>query len=304
MSSVAYQSRFLEVDAVVGLSRLRFATRHIVEGPYFGKHRSKRQGGSVEFADFRQYTPGEDLRKLDWKVLARLRRPYIRICQEETNLLCTLVLDTSGSMLFGAKSEADTSGSKLDYARFLAASLGFVITREQDQVGLVTVSDALHEVLPCGASTNHFRRFLHLLEEVEPRPGTRLGAGLRSLFPLLPQRGVLVVLSDFLDDDLDAIFSAFRLFRHRHFEIICLHIVHPLEEHLPEGRSYRFVGLENDGVIVSSPAEIAEAYERRFAKFLSSVRTLAGATGCDYRRLSTASRYTRALESFLVEREG
>jgi uncharacterized protein (DUF58 family) len=298
--------RFLDMQAVAHLSRFRFSTRYVVEGPYPGRHSSRRPGGSVEFADFRPYTPGEDLRRLDWKVMARLGRAYVRTFQEDTQLLCTIALDASGSMRYPAAAGADPGAAKLDYARRVAASLGWVIDSGGDQVGLAVLGDGLHACLAPAASPRHFHRFLHALDSSMPAaaPRTVLAGGLKALLPLLSARGVLVVVSDFLDPDLEGVFTALRQFRHRHFEVVLLHVVHPEEEHLPSGASYRFIGLEGEPEVVASPVEIAAAYERRFAEFLSAVRTLAQAAGCDYRRLSTATSPLRALETLLVEREG
>ena len=128
-------SRFLDLPALAALENLRFAPRQRIEGSYSGRHSSRRQQGSGEFADFREYTEGEDLRRLDWKVLARTGRAYTRLYQEETNLVCTLVLDASASMRFGA------GLSKLEYVQYLATALSHVISRQQDQVGLAVLAD-------------------------------------------------------------------------------------------------------------------------------------------------------------------
>ena len=304
MSEPAFASRFLDLATVTRLARLRFATRQIVEGPSLGRHASRRIGGSIEFTDFRPYTPGEDLRKLDWKVLGRLGRAYVRTFQDDTRLSATLVVDGSASMLFGAASESDTNGSKLDYARRLAASLAYVLTAGQDRAGLAMVSRGLDDFLAPGGSPIHLKRLLEMLELTTPRPITGLASGLRKLVNLLPHRGVLMVISDFLDPDLESVFTTLRLFRHRHFEIVCLHLIHPGEERLPEVRSCVFEGLENEGELISSPREIGEAYARRFAGFVGTVKALAHATGCEHRRVSTAQSWLSVLESFLVERQG
>src|ERR1700730_5840509 len=145
-------SRFLDLRALAALENLRFAPRQRIEGSYTGRHQSRRHGGAGEFADFREYAEGEDLRRLDWKVLARTGRAYTRLYQDETNLVCTLVLDASGSMHFGA------GGSKLEYVQYLATALSHVISRQQDQVGLAVVADRVHELLPPGSTAGHVAR--------------------------------------------------------------------------------------------------------------------------------------------------
>jgi uncharacterized protein (DUF58 family) len=316
-------SRFLDLKALASLEHMRFTTKHRIEGTYSGRHLSRQQGGAGEFVDFREYVDGEDLRRLDWKVLARTGRAYTRLYQDETNLSCTLVLDASGSMCFGARRKGaksilperpagrcvekvpDTfSGSKLEYAQYLSTALSQVISRQQDQVGLGVVSEGLKEFLAPGAALGHVAHLQEMIEKVQSRPVTDLAGGLRDLFQRLTRRGVLLVMSDFLVENAEAVFGAIRLFRHRRWEVVILHLVHPDEERLPEGRAYRFEGLENEGQVSCSPAEIRRLYQDRFEAHAAMIRTLALAGGCDYRRVSTAIPYLQTLGGFLVERSG
>lgn len=283
---------------------MRFATKRQIEGAYSGRHRSKQKGGAAEFVDYREYSAGEDLRRLDWKVLARTGRPFVRIYQDETNLLCTLLLDASGSMTFGSPRGTGGGVNKLEYAQHLATALSQIISRQQDQVGGAVVSEGLGDVLDPGGTAGHVRRLQEMIERVKPLPATKLAGALRDLFARLPRRGVLMVFSDFLVDDLEQLFAAVRLFVHRRWEIVALHLVDPDEERLPEGRAFRFEGLENDGRIDASPNDIRKLYEDRFAAHATAVRDLALATGCDYRRVSTATPYLTTLQGFLVERSG
>jgi len=299
--TTATTPQFLDLKALATLQHMRFATRHRIEGSYSGRHRSRQQGGAGEFVDFRQYTPGEDLRRLDWKVLARTGRTYLRLYQDETNLLCTLAIDASGSMRFGQSSRG---GSKLQYAQYLATALSHVIQRGQDQVGVAVLAAELTGFLAPGGSRVHAARVQEIIEQIEPRPTVHMAAALRELFQRTARRGVLLLISDFLMEDLEEVFAAVRLFRHRQSEVILLHLIHPDEERLPEGAAFRFDGLENEGMVDCSPAEIRAAYEQRFAAHLASVRTFALADGCDYRRASTATPYLQTLGQFLVERAG
>lgn len=294
-------SRFLDLKALATLAHMRFATRHRIEGSYSGRHRSRQQGGAGEFVDFREYTPGEDLRRLDWKVLARTGRRYLRLYQDETNLLCTIAIDASGSMRFG---EQSLSGTKLAYGQFLATALAHVISRGQDQVGVALLGDRLLEFVPPGSSRRHVARVQEIIERSETQPTMHMAAALRDLFQRSGRRGVLLVMSDYLMEDLDEVFGALRLFRHRQSEVIVLHLVHPDEERLPEGSAFRFDGLEDEGSVDCSPAEIRELYARRFEAHLAAVRTQALALGCDYRLVSTATPYLQTLREFLVERAG
>jgi uncharacterized protein (DUF58 family) len=302
-STASARSPFLDLKALSALAHMRFVTKHQIDGAYSGRHRSRQQGGAAEFADYREYVEGEDLRRLDWKVLARTGRAYVRLFQDETNLLCTLAIDASGSMLFSGGGRGDKY-SKLQHVQWLATAFSHVIARQQDQVGLAVLADGLSDLRPPGSRSAHVQGIQHAIEMLKTQPTTDLATGLRDLFGRLSRRGVLVLMSDFLVEDLESVFNSLRLFRHRHWEIVCLHIIHPEEERLPEGLAYRFEGLENDGRIDASPAEVRKLYEDRFAGHCATVRELSLAAGCDYRRVSTATPYLETLGGFLVERAG
>ncbi len=302
--AVQTTSRFLDLRALGALEHMRFATRHRIEGAFSGRHQSRQQGGAGEFVDFREYTGAEDLRRLDWKVYARTGKAFVRLHQDETNLRCVLAVDATGSMQFGARRRGQTEGSKLEYVQYLATALSHVITRGQDQVGLAVLDDGLRESIPPGGTLTHARRVQEAVEQLETRQATTLAPSLQALFAQSPRRGVLLLLSDFLLDDLPAVFAAIRLFRHRNWEVVVLHVVHPDEERLPEGTAYRFEGMEGEGRVDCSPAEIRAAYRRLVADHLAAVRQFALAGGCDYRKVSTAIPYLTTLGGFLVERAG
>ena len=303
-SSITARSRFLDLPALTALERMRFGTKQRIEGAYSGRHASRQKGGSGEFVDYREYTPGEDLRRLDWKVYARTGKSVIRLYQDETNLACTLAIDSSASMLFGAADERDLTGSKLEYAQYLATGLSHIIAGAQDHVGVAVLADQLLEATSPGGAPTHVAHVQQLIQDIVAKPSTVLAPGLQSLFERLTSRGVLMLISDFLVDDVSEIFAALRLFRHRNFEVILLHLIHPDEERLPEGAAFRFEGLEGEGHIDCSPADIRDVYEAAFAEHLSKVRTFALATSCDYRRVSLAQPWVEVLSSFLVARSG
>ena len=304
MQQAKAKSRFLDVGVLSRLAHLRFGTKHVVEGSYSGRHRSRHRGGAAEFLEHRQYSPGDDLRRLDWKVLGRTGRSYLRLYEDETSLVATMVLDVSRSMLFGARSARDTTGSKLDYARCICAALAHIIIRERDRFGLALASARLDRYVPAGSTSGQLDAVLSAIEDVEPVPDTALAVPLRELFARLRQRGVLVIVSDFLDNDMEQLFAAVKLFRHRHFGVILLHVLHPQEEKLPTGPAYRFEGLEAEGFRICSPQDVAYLYERRFRAFLAGLRSRAIAAGCDYYLLPTSVPYVQHLKKLLVERHG
>jgi uncharacterized protein (DUF58 family) len=199
---------------------------------------------------------------------------------------------------------APSGGSKLEYVQYLTSALSHLIGRQQDQVGLAIIAEQLDVYLPPAGTPSHLASVHDRIEGIATRPVTKLADGLRTLFLRQNRRGVLLLLSDFLVDDLEALFASIRLFRHRQSEVVLLHIIHPAEERLPDGAAFRFEGLENEGWIDGSPAEIRALYEQRFEAHVAMVRTLALAAGCDYRRVSTATPYLQTLGGFLVERTG
>lgn len=296
------ESRFLQAEALTRLGNMRLSFRKVLEGPYAGRHESIQRGGAVEFVDFRQYTPGEDLRRLDWKVLGRLRKSYVRIYADETNLLCTLLVDVSASMLFDG--HVRKTNSKLDHARYLAAAMSFLVTRERDQVALALSGDRLQNYVAPGSTPSHLKKICDALEDAKPVERTGLAAALGGLFPMVRRRGVLVILSDFLVEDLEEMFAALRLYRHLHFEIILLHVVHPEEQSLPKGPAYRFEDLEDNLAVSCSPQELALAYEEAFANHSRTLANMAAAAGCEYRFVSTAVPYVMTLKDMLHERRG
>jgi uncharacterized protein (DUF58 family) len=297
-------SKYLNLAALSALAHLRFATRHRIEGSYSGRHRSRQRGGSAEFVDYREYAPGEDLRRIDWKVLGRTGRPYIRLYQDETNLLCTMLVDASRSMQYAGHGQKPDE-SKLRYVQRLATAMSHIIGSQRDQVGLAIAAGGLVELLPPAAAPLHLwrvQRTLETLDEQKLAPQTDLASALRSTFDRLTRRGVLVVMSDFLVDDLEAVFANVRLFRHRRWEVVIMHLVHPEEERLPTGMAYRFEGMENDGAIDCTPADVARGYEQAFEAHAATVRALALAAGCDHQRVLTSTPYLQTLGGFLVER--
>jgi len=302
VSRAIHSSRFLDLGTLSALAHMRFSTRHRIEGSYSGRHQSRQQGGAGEFVDYRQYSGSEDLRRLDWKVLGRTGKQFVRIYQDETNLLCTLALDISGSMAFGASNRRTTSPSKLEYAQYLATAMSYLIVHGQDQVGLAVLDEGLRFLMPPGGTLTHLARLHEEIENLAVRPSTTMAAGLRTLFEQSKRRGVLLLMSDFLMDDLSEVFAAMKLFRHRNWEVAVLHLVHPDEESLPAGAAFRFEGMEGEGRLNCSPADIRADYQQRFVRHLAAVRQFALAGGCDYHLVSTLVPYLQTLGGFLVDR--
>jgi uncharacterized protein (DUF58 family) len=300
----AARSPYLDLKALAALGGMRFAPRGRIEGAYSGRHRSRQHGGAGEFVDFREYGGGEDLRRLDWKVYARTGKAFVRLHEDETNLMCMLAIDASRSMDFPGNSPLDPRGSKLTYARFLATALSHVISLGQDQVGVAALGGDVESLLPPGGTRSHVALVQEAIAQLDPRPTTTMADSLRKLFEASRRRGVLILLSDFLMDDIEEVFARLRMFRHFRWEVIALHLVHPDEERLPEGTAFRFFDMETDGEVMCTPAEIRKEYQERFKQHLQMVRQMALAIGSDYRFVSTGVSYLQTLRGFLVDRSG
>ena len=176
MMSAQPRSRFLDLRALAALEHMRFTTRHRIEGAYSGRHQSHQQGGAGEFVDYREYSGGEDLRRLDWKVYGRTGKAFVRLYQDETNLSCTLAIDASGSMAFGGRSGQAAAGSKLAYVQYLATALSHIISRGQDQVGLALLGTTLRQALPPGGTLTHVTLVQGLIEQLTTAPAAANGA--------------------------------------------------------------------------------------------------------------------------------
>ena len=302
----AQKFAFLDPAALQELKNLRFAARRIVEGTTAGRHRSNVRGSSPEFADYRAYTPGDDLRRLDWKVYLRIGRPFVRTYDEETNMNVSLALDVSASMNYGGSDSSSARGArltKLDYSRFLAAALAYLVVDSRDRAALALVGDGLQGWSQPGSTRTHLDKLLANIEQARTATKTNLAAALQTLFTLTRRRGVLVLISDFLGQNLDELFQAVRLFRHRRFEVVLFHIIHPEELSLPDGRAFRFFDPEGEGQLEVNPQEMIEHYQKEFELYRQRLRNLAVGCGCEYELLNTTTPYPEAIRSYLRRRE-
>lgn len=296
------QSVYFEPSKLAGLEKMRFTTSRRVEGSYSGRHIAKRRGGAGEFVDYREYSPGDDLRRIDWKALGRTGRTYLKLFQDETDLRCLLVLDCSGSMSQGARSSKDLRGSKLEWIKYFSTALAHLIVLGRDAVGLCTVNSNMDQYLSPIASVQQRLLVHQSIERLTSHGVTDLASGLDTALIQSTRRGVMIIMSDFLVPSLEKVIASIRKFRARGWEVITLHIVHPDEEKLPDGNAFRFNGLEEDGFVNCQVAEIRQAYVERFREHVKQTRTALYSTGCDYHLVRTSESYLDVLRSFMVTR--
>lgn len=294
-------SRFFEPGQLSGLEKMRFTSKRRVEGAYSGRHVAKRRGGAGEFVDYREYSPGDDLRRIDWKAMGRTGRTYLKLFQDETDLHCTLLLDCSGSMLQGGWPHKP-KGSKLEWAQYFATALAHLIVLGRDAVGLAVVREQLLNYLPPTSSMQQRALVHQCVEDLQATGKTRLSQGLGDLLLQSKRRGVLIMLSDLLVEDFELVIAKLRTFRARGWEIIALHVVHPDEQRLPQGNAFRFTGQEDDGFVNCQISEVRHAYEKRFAQHVTATRAALVAVGCEYYFASTSENYLDVLRTFMVLR--
>jgi uncharacterized protein (DUF58 family) len=296
-----FEHPYLDLARMEMLRRVRLKPRGMAEGTFAGPHKSPYRGTAVEFADFRSYTDGDDIRLVDWKVFARTDKHYVRLYEAERNLLSYLVVDTSGSMGFGGV--VKPTMSKLEYAGRLAAAMAYLVVDGGDEVGLSLADESIHTHAPARSSWSHLGALVGALGDAKATGKTNLSECLIEVFRRSSRRGVLIVLSDFLDQSSD-FWQRINLFRNSRFDVMLFHIVHPEELELPDVPMARFMDSEGGGgSFLAEPEQIRKLYHERFNRFLRQIESGAKYRGCDWIVARTDQDPYRLLQSCFLERE-
>jgi uncharacterized protein (DUF58 family) len=289
--------RFLDPAVIARLGTMELKARTVVEGFLSGLHRSPYKGFSVEFAEYRQYLPGDDLSTLDWKVYARSDRHYVKKFEEETNLECHLLLDVSASMAY----RGAAAMSKLEYGSVLAASLAFLMNRQRDATGLIAFDDRMVFRLPAGARPGHLHALLLALERLQPGKRSDVGRPLHQLAEALLKRSLVVLISDLLDDP-EPVIKGLRHLKFRGTDVVVFQLLDPDELTFPFRGASRFKDLESADEVVAESASARTAYLRELASLtLHYDRELRGA-GIDYVQVDTSQPLDFALLTYLAAR--
>ncbi len=278
------------------LSNLSLVARTVVGGFMSGQHRSARLGHSVEFAQHREYVPGDELRRVDWKVYGRSDRLVIKQFVEETNLVCHLLLDASESMAFASR-----PWSKFDYARWCAAALAHLVIAQRDTAGLVIFDEAFRAKVRPGNGALQRKEILETLEKAEPRGPTGIGGVIDWITPKLKQRGIVCIFSDFFDD-LEAVAQGLRRLVHAGHEPIVFQILDPAELSFDFTGFLRLDGLEASGVQKVDPRAIREAYLEEIGRHNKELARQASLLSVDVVPISTAQTLDGALSTYLAHR--
>lgn len=301
--------RFFQPQHAAQLRHLELTVRGVVEGVFAGLHKSPHKGFSIEFAEHREYVPGDEIKHLDWTVLARTDRFYIKQYEQETNLRATICLDASGSMAFGKadakKSKGNTPSpdgvTKFEYAAVLAASLAFMLSNQQDLVGLTVFDTAARLEIPQGSGPAHLDQIFKKLETISPGKDTDVAKTLHHLANKIPRRGLVILISDLLDDP-DKILLALQHLRHARHHMIVLQTLDPAELDLSGpayARPVTFEDLENSERLQIDPKLIRDDYRREMQSFLDMLKTRCGQFRIDHLLCLTNTPWDQQLREIL-----
>ncbi len=291
-----HSASYLDWKTLDRLRRLDVIARQIVEGFVNGQHRSPYHGFAVEFATHREYSPGDDLRHIDWKVWSKTDRLYIKEYEEETNLRCQLIVDCSKSMAYGK------NPSKFDYACTAAACLAYMLTQQQDAVGLTTFHNKIVNQLPTSSHPNHLRQLVDILQKSVPQEVTSSERVLTDLAGHFRQRGIVALFSD-LFTPLDRFQESLKQFLLRKQEVIVFHVLHQDELTFPFEKNTQFQGLEAPVKLLTEPRALRKGYLEAVQRFLADVKRICSSVGADHVLISTADPLDGVLGNYLAFRQ-
>lgn len=290
--------RFLDPAVIARLGSMELKARTVVEGFLSGLHRSPYKGFSVEFAEYRQYMPGDDLSTLDWKVYARSDRHYVKKFEEETNVECHILLDMSASMGY----RGGAAMTKLEYGSVLAASLAYMMHRQRDATGLIEFDERIKGRLPASARPGHLHAILLALDRIAPGERSDVGRPLHQLAEALGKRSIAVVISDLLDDP-DTVIRGLKHLRFRGTDVIVFQLLDPHEIQFPFRGAARFTDVESRDEITADPARVREGYLAAMDALRARYQRELRGAGIDFLTLDTSKPLDFALLAYLDTRE-
>jgi uncharacterized protein (DUF58 family) len=288
---------FLDHQLIGQLMGLPLHARHPIMGSISGKHASPIRGSSLEFAEYRKYVPGDDLRRLDWKAWGRSDRFYIKEFEADTNLRLCLIVDTSGSMAF----TPEGSSSKIDFARQIAGYLAYLAIQQGDAVGFYCAGKGFNKEIPPRRNPAHLSVVLDNLAGMEAEGETGLPEALHEAAEKIPQRALVVVISDlFIDPTI--LNECFQHLKFRRHDVAIFHLLSKAEIEFPFDRPTRFVDMEDHSSMLVDPTLIASQYDLSLQNYLAQIDTVAQSTGSDYQRVLLPADPGQTLADFLIRR--
>jgi uncharacterized protein (DUF58 family) len=286
----------LRPEVTTRIRRLELTARRVVEGFLSGMHRSPYFGQSIEFLQHRQYTPGDEIRHIDWKVYARQDRLHIKQYEEETNLRLTLLVDRSASMAYG-----DGQSNKFDYSASIAASLTYLALRQKDAAGLITFDTAVRASVPAKGNQQQLTRILSVLDSVGANGPTDLTRVARKVAQAIPKRGLVVIISDLLG--VDQLVEGLRVLRQRGHDVALFQVLHDDELDFEFDGATRFEGLETDDFLNCNPRALRDGYLDALNAFLDQTKKACGRLSIEYMLVRTSQPLDAVLAKFLATRQ-
>lgn len=295
MSDSSYE---LSPQLLADIETLQLSARAIVSGALAGAHRSLRRGSSIEFSEHKLYSPGDDVRHIDWRAFAKTDRYHIKQFEDETNISLELIIDGSASMAFAG----DGREPKIEYAKKLGAALCYLALRQGDAGGVVTFGTTVRDELPARATSAHLVEVMHLLAKLAPTGETSLVRALDQFAQRSRRRSMLVIITDLFDPD-PSLFDAFRRLAARRHDVALMHLLDPVEIEFPYENPSTFVSMEDDRKLFIHPRTLRNAYVKEMRAFLERTSRSLREAGIDYREVRTDNDPAQVLGAFLRERE-
>lgn len=291
--------KYYDPQTLAKVKDLELKARRIIEGFVSGSHKSPFQGVSVEFAQHREYVVGDDVRHIDWKVFGKTDKFYLKQYEQETNLVCNVLLDVSSSMDYGS-----AATTKLEFARHLAAALAYLVIHQSDSIGMVFFEDQIRYQIPPSGASSHLKQVFHVLANCEPaNVPSNLGRVLDELAERLNKRSLILILSDCFDD-LERILAGLKHLRYRRHEVVLFHVLDRAELEFDFQQLTLFKGLEGLPDMLTEPKGLRKAYLKEFGDFLFELQRGCRATNVDYQLARTDQPIGQYLATYLAERGG
>jgi len=289
--------KYLQPEVIARLQNIEMKARLVVEGFITGLHRSPYHGFSVEFSEHRQYRPGDEVKKIDWKVFGRTERFYVKQFEEETNLRCVLAVDTSASMNFSAQGRI----SKFEYAIYLAAAISVLLIKQRDAVGLALYDTKIKKYLPPNSRQSYLGEILKALDSTTPANETGTADALDSLAERISRRGLVIIISDFFDKP-ESVLNALKHFRHQKHEVVAFQVLDQRELDFKFGKSAVFKDMETGEEIVTQPYHINKSYTKAVEEHINLIKRECYSHNIDYHLINTSMPYDKALRDYLTKR--
>jgi uncharacterized protein (DUF58 family) len=298
MTAEASRQGYFDPLVLAKISTMTLRARHVVEGVLSGLHQSPYRGYSVEFAEHREYAPGDEIRRIDWKAYGKFDRYFVKEYEEETNLRAYLLLDASASMDYGSDGVR-----KFDYGCYLAVSLAYLMLRQGDDVGLLTFGAQVQRYIPPRSGLKHMQALTSVLEATQPQGETHLDLVLRDVAGKIKKRGMIIVISDLFDNP-DMVMHALKYFRHRRNEVIVFHLLDKNELEFPFERLTVFEDIEDaNHRVLTDPRALREAYLQQLQSFIAEYRQACRRELIDYNLFPTTTPLDIALTRYLARRQ-